>query len=280
MSKKSLYLDPGGMTILCIGAHPDDCELCCGGMATKWAREGNRVVILSITDGRSGHHILGGDEIAACRKKEAENAAKSIGAESIVLPFKDGSLEPSVENRNRVIRILREIEPDIVITNRPNDYHPDHRYTARLVQDSAYMVMVPNVVPDAPALRYNPAIFHWADDFIFPVAFRPDVIVDIDAELESKLGMLNEHSSQMYEWLPFVKDYQIPVPPDADGRKAWLREYYENLFQSSIAQTYRESLTEWYGAKGSESIQHAEAFELSQYGTRLGRSEIAKVFMV
>jgi LmbE family N-acetylglucosaminyl deacetylase len=55
----------------------------------------------------------------------------------------DGELLPNLGNRRQVIRLIRSFHPDLVLTHRPNDYHPDHRYTSQLVQAAAYLITVP-----------------------------------------------------------------------------------------------------------------------------------------
>ena len=134
------------LRILVIGAHPDDCDLTCGGTAFLWARMGHRVKFLSVTNGDAGHQAEGGGALARRRFLETQEAARRIGiAEYEVLDNHDGELQPSVHVRNQVVRVIREWQADVVCLPRPCDYHPDHRSTSIAVQDSAYMVMVPNV---------------------------------------------------------------------------------------------------------------------------------------
>ena len=107
----------------------------------------------------------------------------------------------------------------------PNDYHPDHRYTGVLVQDAAYMVVVPNIASDTPALRKNPVFMYFEDGFQKPAPFRPDVAVSIDDVIDKKLDMMDAHVSQMYEWLPWVANALDKVPKLArPSAKRWLKE--------------------------------------------------------
>ena len=278
IEKTGLNIGSGEKTILCIGAHPDDCEFSCSGTAALWAAAGNRVVFVSATDGRSGHQELSGEQIVARRRDEACRAAAVIGAESRILPFRDGSLEPTYANRLEVIRVIREVAPDVIITNRPNDYHPDHRYTAQLVQDSAYMLMVPNILTEVHALSYNPIIIYWSDTFTYPRPFHADVVVNVDSVLEKKLDMLACHESQVYEWLPFVAKYPEPVPIAEKERRAWLRRFYSNWGKASVAETYRPELCERYGNDVGRSVQRAEAFEICEYGSVPDDALLAAVF--
>ena len=253
-------------TVLCIGAHPDDCEFSCSGIATKFADNGARVIIVSVTDGRSGHHELSTDEVAAKRRNEAQNAAAIIGAESRVIGAPDGALEPSLEYRHAIIKLAREVKPDLIITNRPNDYHPDHRYTALLIQDSAYMFMVPHVVPEVPPLEYNPIILYWGDFFTYPREIRPDVVVAIDDVHDTKMDMLDAHESQVYEWLPWIDRYPEPVPAEPAERRKWLKRFCGR--GPSFADLFRRELIERYGEKIGSGTRHAEVFEICEYGSQ------------
>lgn len=278
MGSKSLELGKGKKTILCIGAHPDDCEFRCVGTAALWAKAGNRVVLVSMTDGRSGHHTMSPDAVAERRRSEAAKAAAFISAENFVLDTPDGSLEATLENRAKVIRLVREIRPDLIITNRPNDYHPDHRYTSLLIQDSTYMFMVPNVLPEVPALEYNPIVLYWADTFTYPREFHPAVVVDIDSVFETKISMLDCHVSQLYEWLPWVGRVPEPVPEDGKARKEWLKYYYALRNTPSVADRYRAGLVARYGAVCGAAVRQAEAFEVCEYGTKPSAADLEQIF--
>src|ERR1051325_2142520 len=160
------------LRIIAFGAHPDDCILKFGGTATKLARAGHAVKSDSITNGEVGHQSMHGADLARRRAAEAKEAGRRLGiAEYEVLNNHDGELLPSLEVRRQVIRAIRQWKADLVIAPRPNDYHPDHRYTGVLVQDAAYMVVVPHLVPDAPALRKNPVFLYYEDGFQRPNPF-------------------------------------------------------------------------------------------------------------
>ena len=143
------------LRIIVIGAHPDDCDIKAGGTAALYAKQGHAVRFVSVANGDAGHHEMGGGPLAVRRKKEAAAAGRAIGIEYQVLDLHDGEIEPTLENRRTIIRLIREWRADVVMTHRPNDYHPDHRYTSILVQDAAYMVTVPNVCAHTPHLRVN-----------------------------------------------------------------------------------------------------------------------------
>ena len=254
----------GQLRVIAIGAHPDDCDIKFGGTAAKFARAGHAVKFLSVTNGDAGHQTMRGAELAKRRYAETQESARRLGiGEYEVLNNHDGELLPSLEVRQQIIRAIRQWKADIVIAPRPNDYHPDHRYTGVLVQDAAYMVVVPNVVPDVPALRKNPIFLYYADGFEKPARFRPDVAVAIDDSWSAKVDALDAHVSQVYEWLPWVDDQLARVPPDAEARKRWLSE----TRTQRISPALREALKKRYGTQAPE-IRHAEAFELCEYGRR------------
>ena len=140
------------LRILVIGAHPDDADIKAGGTAALWTALGHTVRLVSLTDGRAGHHEMAGPRLAERRRAEASAAAAVIGATYDVFDIPDGELDDGLENRHRVIRLIRSFRPDLVITHRSTDYHPDHRFAGLLVQDASYMMTVPAVCPDVPHL--------------------------------------------------------------------------------------------------------------------------------
>ena len=125
------------LRIICFGAHPDDAELKAGGVAAMWAAKGHEVKFVAVTNGDIGHWRDAGGPLARRRKSEVERAAKVLGITVEVMENHDGELLPTLENRRTVTRLIREWQADIVMSHRPNDYHPDHRYTGVLVQDAA-----------------------------------------------------------------------------------------------------------------------------------------------
>ena len=127
---------------------PIDAEYKAGGVAAKWAAAGHRVKFVSVTNGDIGHWQIAGGPLAVRRKAEVQRAAKLLGIETEVLDIHDGELLPSLENRRTITRLIRDWKADIVMSHRPNDYHPDHRYTGVLVQDAAFMVTVPFFCPE------------------------------------------------------------------------------------------------------------------------------------
>ncbi len=266
------------LRILVIGAHPDDCDIKAGGVAAKYAALGHTVRFVSMTNGDAGHHQIGGLELARRRRAEAEAAAQVIGIEYQLLDHHDGQLEPSVVNRKTTIRLIREFQPDLILTHRPNDYHPDHRYTSVLVQDASYLVTVPNLCTDSPALAASPVIAYLSDHFQKPYPFSPDIAVSIDETVELKLDMLHCHTSQFYEWLPWHDGLLEQVPRDEAQRRQWLRDWMITPHDAALADQHRELLVRWYGPQQGAAVRHAELFELCEYGRQPDERELRRLF--
>ena len=153
------------LKILMIGAHPDDADLCGGGTAIKYVSRGDEVRFLSVSDGSAGHQTMKREELAARRKAEAENAGLTFGVTYDVWDIPDGEVEANLNNRHRMIRYIRKFNPDLIITHRANDYHADHRNTSMLVQDSAYLLSVPNICPDVQIMERMPVVAFFSDGF-------------------------------------------------------------------------------------------------------------------
>src|SRR4051794_1288108 len=160
--------------ILLLGAHPDDADIKAGGTCAKWVTHGHAVMLVSVTDGGAGHQTLRRPELVERRRAEARAAGAVLGVEYRVLDLPDGQLLPTIEARGIILRLIRGFRPDLIITHRPADYHPDHRYVAQLVQDAAYMVTVPAVCASSPHLDRNPVILYFSDTFKRPYPFQPD----------------------------------------------------------------------------------------------------------
>ena len=265
------------MRVLVFGAHPDDCDIKAGGVAVLYSQHGHSVKFVSVTNGDAGHHEMGGGPLAKRREAEAQAAAEITGIGYELLDNHDGELMPSLENRYKIIRSIREFQPNLIMTHRPNDYHPDHRYTSMLVQDAAYMVTVPNICPLTPHLDKNPVIVYLSDNFKKPYPFSPDVVVGIDAVVEKKIDMLHCHTSQFYEWLPYNNGTLNSVPDGEVNRREWLAGRLRNRF-SNIADQYRHRLIELYGEQIGNNIQYAEAFESCEYGSSLTPENIPTLF--
>lgn len=272
--------DDGKLRIIIFGAHPDDAEFKAGGSAILWAQAGHHVKLVSVTNGDIGHWQMAGGPLAQRRTAEAAAADKVLGAESEVLDIHDGELEPNLENRRKITRVIRNWRADIVIAHRPWDYHPDHRYVGVLVQDAAFMVTVPFICPDTPVLKKNPVFLYSSDRFKKPYPFEADIAVSIDSVFDKKVDAVHELESQVYEGgAGGSEEFVAKVPPAADpaARKAWLRERWEGR-QGSEANLFRDTLIKWYGAEQGKAVKYAEAFEICEYGRQPTDAEIRQLF--
>jgi N-acetylglucosamine malate deacetylase 1 len=269
------------LRVIVFGAHPDDAELKAGGVAARWVKQGARVKFVSVTNGDIGHWKMKTDELAKRRLAEVTAADKILGVETQVLPIHDGELEPTLENRRTITRLIREWQADVVLCHRPWDYHPDHRYVGVLVQDAAYMVTVPNFCPETPALKQNPVFLYLSDRFQKPYPFHGDVVVAIDDVLDQKIDALHQLESQVYEGgANGSEDLVKSIPPAADAaaRKDWLRKSGWVTRNAAEANRFRDELVKRYGADKGKAVQNAEAFEICEYGRQPSAEELTQLF--
>lgn len=265
------------LRIIAFGAHPDDCELQAGGTAAMWAAKGHKVKFVSVTNGDIGHWREAGGPLAQRRKAEVEAAAKILGIDTQVLDIHDGELLPTLEARKLITQAIREWKADLVLGPRPNDYHPDHRYTGILVQDAAYMVTVPFFCPDIPHLTNNPVFMYYPDRFQKPNPFKPDVIVSIDDVIEKKLDALGVLVSQFYEGGANGSEALIPAKGKEQERHTQVRNGFARRYQNQ-ADRFRKELGDWYPADQAGKVKYAEAFELCEYGAQPNKDQLKKLF--
>jgi LmbE family N-acetylglucosaminyl deacetylase len=256
------------LRVIVFGAHPDDCDLEAGGIAIKYAKMGHKVKFVSMTNGDAGHQSMGGGALAKRRMAEAQEAGRRFGVEYTVLDNHDGELMPTLENRLKVIREIRNWQADIVITHPSNDYHPDHRYTSLLVQDASFMVLVPNVAPDTPPLKKNP-VFFWSN------TTDPDIAIDIDKVADQKLYAAAAHESQFFEWLPWLDGTLDKVPAGQEERLKFMK-----IWLSPPTPAVRECLKKWYNEPQASKIMYAESYKLADYSRKPDHDEMLKLFPI
>lgn len=265
--------------VVAVFAHPDDADSKMGGTAALLAKMGVAVKFVALTNGDAGHYAEGGGVLGQRRREEAQRAAKQYGIdEYVVLNNHDGELLPDLNVRLQVIREIRKWNADVVLGLRPNDYHPDHRNAGKLVEDASYMVAVPNVAADVPALKKNPVFLYMQDNFKKPNPFSHDIVVGIDEVLDKKVDGLNEHTSQMYEWNPFMAnggEIDTKVPTDPQERKAWLKSRWMGR---SMNPAQRAGLAKWYSPEKAASFKFAESFEITEYGAQPTEADIRRLF--
>jgi LmbE family N-acetylglucosaminyl deacetylase len=270
----------GKLRIIAFGAHPDDCELKAGGVAARWSALGHHVKFVSVTNGDVGHWRSAGGPLALRRTAEVQKCAKILGIRSQVLDIHDGELLPTLENRRTITRLIREWKADVVLSHRPNDYHPDHRNVGVLVQDAAYMVTVPFFCPDTPYLQNNPVFLYLEDHFTRPNRFTADVVVSVDDVIDKKLAAVEALESQFYEGGCNGGPHLVPSPGNAAAvaaRKKEVRGQFAQRF-ADPASRFNLQLAGWYGAEKARKIKYAEAFEVCEYGRAPTKDELRKLF--
>jgi LmbE family N-acetylglucosaminyl deacetylase len=270
--------DDGKVRIICFGAHPDDNEFRSGGVAAMWAAKGHHVKFVSVTNGDIGHWGMAGGPLALRRTAEVEECARIFGIETQVLDIHDGEVMPTLENRKRITRLIREWRADIVICHRPNDYHPDHRNVALLVQDAGYMVTVPFYCPDTPHLTSNPVFLFTEDRFQKPNPFTADIVVDIESVVDKKIDAALALVSQTLEGGCNGSPELYPNDPAKRlAREKYVRERFDRRFAATAAR-FRDKLKQWYGEEKGNTIKYAEAFEICEYGRRPKMEELRRLF--
>jgi LmbE family N-acetylglucosaminyl deacetylase len=190
---------------------------------------------------------------------------------------------PTLENRRKFVRLIRQWNADIVMGHRPNDYHPDHRYVGVLMQDAAYMVTVKFFCPDVPQMAKNPVFMYVSDNFQKPNPFQADVVVATDKVVEKKADAIWKLESQIESlWATGGFEKVVPVPDDPEGREQRRKQQRERTAgrDRGVANKYRAKLAELYGEEKAKDIQYAEAFEICEYGRRPSVEELKKLFPI
>jgi LmbE family N-acetylglucosaminyl deacetylase len=189
--------------ILAIHAHPDDVEILAGGTLALLAGRGHHVTIGCMTPGDCGSAELEPEEIAALRRKEAANSAALIGAEYVCVELRDLSIFNDDTSRRRVVGVLRQTRPDVILTSSPVDYLCDHEATSALVRDACFAAPAPNYRATGDPLASIPHLY-----YMDPIEgkdregarVRPEFTIDVTATFARKREMLACHASQR-EWL-------------------------------------------------------------------------------
>jgi len=266
------------LRLLILGAHPDDAEFHAGGLVWRYSQAGHVVRLISATDGSAGHFRSSGPPLAQRRAREAQRAAQSLGATAEVWTHPDGALEPTLALRHQVIRTLREFRPDLVLTHRTCDYHPDHRAIGQAVQDACYLVTVPTICPETPILTRDPVVAVMNDRFTRPNPLRPDIVLDITPDVPRLVAACAEHESQFFEWLPYNQGRLAEVPNGAgEARHSWLAGQLEPHW-AAYADRYRQELCATYGEREGSHVRCCHALEISEYARPLDADERRRLF--
>ena len=231
---------PAPASALAIAAHPDDVEFGAGGTLARWAADGCVVHHLVLTDGSKGTWDVDVDVPALVTTRQAEQraAAAALGATGEVrfLGRVDGELEADVHTRLLVARVVRELQPEVVLGHDPwrrYRLHPDHRAAGWLVCDGVVAAREPHVRIDGLDAWRPSALLLWEAD-------APDVLVDVSAFTDAKLAALLAHTSQLRSTM------DIDDPDDGDAIARFRRRVLDRL-------------AEWGRQAG---VPFAEAFKL------------------
>ena len=223
--------------ILVILAHPDDPEFFCGATLARWAMAGHEIHYFLLTCGDKGFNDINATADQICRTRHAEQiaAAAIIGVRSVrFLDLEDGYLFPTIELRREVVRAIRKIKPDILVTCDPThlfagDYyinHPDHRYTGLVVLDSVFPAasnpfFFPELIKNEGLEPHKPREV-WVS-----LTGNPSVILDVTDTWEIKIRALKEHKSQIGD----PKEFEERMRARKSEKSTEENEYYEEKFR-------------------------------------------------
>ena len=225
--------------IVSIHAHPDDAEILAGGTLALLAELGHEITIVTMTPGDCGSAEFSADQVANMRRHEAKAAASMIGARYLCVEFRDLAIFIDDPSRRTVCEIIRRVQPELVLSASPIDYHCDHEATSALVRDACFAASAPNyatfAADPAPPLPAIPHLYFMDSVEGLDRDGRPqqaDFYVDITALFDRKKAMLAQHVSQ----------------------RNWLKK------QHGI-EDYLEQMESWTKSRGAEAgVTYAEGF--------------------
>ncbi len=187
------------MNVLAIGCHPDDIEINCAGTLAKCVKRGDNVTVCHVCNGDLGHVVIEPDELRKIRIEEAKKAGAMAGIKVVTCDIKDlMAYDGKKEQRDKLVDIIREADPDVIITHAPNDYMPDHTAVSKLVFDASFAASVPHYETNEKKASKVTPIYYM--DNLGGLDFIPTEYVDITEEIDLKLEMLECHESQM-KWM-------------------------------------------------------------------------------
>ena len=186
-------------TVLAITCHPDDMEIHAAGTLMKCVERGDRVVVCHLCSGNLGHMVIQPDELARIRSLEAQRSAAIGGFEYRYGGFDDLDIyDNNKKARDMVVDIIREVDPDFIITHYPNDYMADHVATSKLVFEASFAASVPHYQSKVEGATKNVPIFYMSPSQGYN--FQPTEYVDVTEYMDRKADMLRCHESQIV-WL-------------------------------------------------------------------------------
>lgn len=176
--------------ILAIGAHPDDVELSCSGTLYTHKLLGQKIAICDLTEGE-----LGSRGSVESRYAEAAKASEILESDYRVnLKMADGFIENNKENQLKIIKVLRELQPDIILSNAPKDRHPDHGKACKLISDACFLSGLKKIETDQPIWRPK-RVLNYIQDFYL----EPDLIIDISESFDKKMESIMAYGTQFHD---------------------------------------------------------------------------------
>jgi len=209
------------LDVLAIGAHPDDIELACGGTVAKLVQQGRKVAILDLTQGELG--TRGSKEI---RFKEAANAAKILGItfrENLELP--DGNIELTMENRLKLMTVIRKYKPEILLMPHDNERHPDHEHAHYLAKEAWFysgLEKIPTYDDGKIQEPFRPKKYFY---FMQKYGFIPSFIIDISDQIDVRMNAVRAFRSQFHDPNSRERDTVLSRPEFLEIIEMQLRFY-------------------------------------------------------
>lgn len=278
-----LYVKPisaqDSLRVLIITAHPDEAEEYAGGTIALFSKSGAAVKVASLSNGDVGHWRMTKEDLAVRRKNEALAAGKILGISSYeILDNHDGELMPDIALRKEVVRIIREWQPDVVITflEMFAGGHADNMAVAQTVRQGAGLSLAPLFLPEVPVLTKKPVFLVMRDYYSKSFPHKPDFVIPIDKVIELKYKSFAAHASQFFEFAPWQRGLLEEVPKEEKEQRAYFEKYWGEF--STISAEMRNWLAEWYGQAIAEQFTYAEEFEYASNSRHLNREEIIKLF--
>jgi LmbE family N-acetylglucosaminyl deacetylase len=230
------------LRVLIVMAHPDDGEFSCAGTIARWAHEGRDIHYCLVTDGQAGDHgdkEITSEQLAAVRRQEAQAAADALGVQHpvIFLHYQDSKLEPTLEVRGAIARVIRQVRPDVMICQDPTTRwsgqgyinHPDHRAAGEATLSAIMPVAGTRLAyPELAAEGLEP---HDVRELYLSGALTPDRWVDIEGFVETKLAALRTHKSQLGTWDPTEAITARAKESAANARKSGHDMQYAEAFK-------------------------------------------------
>ncbi len=194
-------------TVLFVQPHPDDVDLAVGGTVAKLSSLGLNVIYLTVTDGSAGtrRRDISREKIKEIRKKEQEEAGKVLGVKDVIwLDFEDLGDYTVEEARREILKVLRDLKPDMVFTVDPfsvYEVHPDHTKVGMATSQAVFFYNNP-FIDDLDPPDENREIF-----ISYYFTQNPNEIFCVDGYLQKKIEALSKHESQFGEFFETLKIY-------------------------------------------------------------------------